>query len=259
MKTYLRIILTCAAALAAGPAGAYAGVFNASPAFPSPPPGADAPPQGVWLGQVALGFNATTGNTENSSLNAALLLGYERAQWRHTINLTGNRASDATGTIGERYQLTGKSDYKISDVDYLFVTAQGERDRFAGISLRTSQAVGYGRELFKTDRHHMNAEVGVGARQVRFTDDRRESGGILRLAGSYVWRISDASEFSQRLVIEAGDDNTYSESITALKTNLVGRIYSNVSFTLKNNTTVPAGREKTDTYTAVQLEYRFGA
>lgn len=236
---------------------AHAGVFNAAPAFPSPPPGEDEPPEGEWLGELAVGFNATTGNTETSSLNARVLLGYVRDKWRHTVNLTGNRASDATGTIGERYQLTGQTDYRISDIDYVFVTAQGERDRFAGISLRTSEAVGYGRDLLKTDRHHLNAEVGAGARQVRFTDGRRERDGILRLAGGYVWTISNTSEFSQRLVVEAGDDNTYSESITALKTNLVGRIYSNISFTVKHNGTVPAGREKTDTYTAVQLEYRF--
>ncbi|MCA1797867.1 MAG: DUF481 domain-containing protein [Xanthomonadaceae bacterium] len=247
--------LVLAAALAMP--GAQAGVFNASPAFPSPPPGVDEPPQGEWLGELAIGFNATSGNTETSSLNARLLLGYLRDKWRHTVNLNGNRASDATGTIGERYQLTGQSDYRISEIDYVFITAQGERDRFAGISLRTSEAVGYGRDLLKTDRHRLNAEVGAGARQVRFTDNRRETEGILRLAGGYVWTISENSEFSQRLVVEAGDENTYSESITALKTNLVGRIYSNISFTVKHNGTVPAGREKTDTYTALQLQYRF--
>lgn len=232
-------------------------VFNADPSFPSTPPGATEHPKGEWIGQFAIGFNASTGNTETSSLTSRLLLGYEVTDWRHTINLIGNRASDSTGTIAERYQLTGKTDYKINDDDYLFATAQGERDRFAGLSLRTSQAVGYGRDLYKTERHRVNGEVGVGARQVRYTDDRRENNAILRLAAGYLWHISDVSEFSQRVVIEAGDDSRFTESVTALKTNLIGSIYSNLSFTVKHNDTVPPGRRKTDTFTAIQLEYRF--
>ena len=245
--------------LAATAPGAHASmeVFNADPDFPSVPPGEDAVPTGRWLGEVVVGFAANTGNTEATNLNAKLLLGYEVDDWRHTVNLSGHRASDAVGTTAERYVLTGKTDYKLSDVDYVFLTGQFERDRFAGIDRRTSEALGYGRELLATDQHKIPAEAGLGARQVSFVDGREENDAIVRLAGGWLWTISETSEFSQRLVIETGDTNTYSESTTALKTNLIGSIYSSLSFTVKHNTTVPAGLVSTDTFTALQLEYRF--
>lgn len=240
-----------------GSAHAALEVFNADPAFPSVPPGEEEVPSGRWIGQIIGGFAANTGNTETTNLNAQVLLGYEVDDWRHTVNLVGHRASDTTGTTAERYVLTGKTDYKLSERDYVFLTAQFERDRFAGLDRRTSEALGYGRELLASDQHKVTAEVGVGARQIEYTDGRRENDAILRLAGGWLWTISETSEFSQRLIIEAGDNNTYSESTTALKTNLIGSIYSSVSFTVKHNTTVPAGLESTDTYTAIQLEYRF--
>ena len=253
MRTILIALLLT---LATG-ANASMEVFNADPDFPSAPPGEEAAPTGEWIGQVIAGFASNTGNTEATNLNVRLLLGYEIKDWRHTINLVGHRASDAGGTTAERYVLTGKTDYKLSEVDYLFVTGQFERDRFAGIDRRTSEAVGYGRELLSSEVHKVTVEAGLGARQIEYTDGRNENDAILRLGGGWLWTISETSEFSQRLIVETGDNNTYSESTTALKTNLIGSIYSSLSFTVKHNTTVPAGLESTDTYTALQLEYRF--
>jgi putative salt-induced outer membrane protein len=57
--------------------------------------------------------------------------------------------------------------------------------------------------------------------------------------------------------VEAGSENTYFESVTALKARLVGDLALVASYTVKHNTDVPALTEKTDTYTALSLEYAF--
>lgn len=257
MTRPILIALTVAATAWAGSAFAEMEVFDANPEFPKAPPGVEELPKGEWVGQIVAGFAANSGNSEATNLNARLLLGYEIDQWRHTVNLIGHRASDAVGTTAERYVLTGKSDYKLSERDYVFLTAQYERDRFAGIDRRTSEAVGYGRELFASDAHKVTGEIGLGARQVEFIDGRSENDAILRLAGGWDWTISDTSAFTQRLVIEAGENNTFTESVSALKTNLIGSIYSSLSFTVKHNTDVLPGLKSTDTFTAIQLEYHF--
>ena len=59
------------------------------------------------------------------------------------------------------------------------------------------------------------------------------------------------------LKVEAGSDNTYLESVTAVKSTLVGNLALVASYTVKHNTDVPALTEKTDTYTALSLEYAF--
>lgn len=232
-------------------------VFSADPEFPDAPKDENGEVPQRWIGQVALGFAANTGNTENTNLNGRILLGYQTGDWRHTVNLVGYRASDTGVTTAERYVFTGKSDFQLNEHDYLFATAQYENDRFAGFDRRTSQAIGYGRHIFATEKHRLDGEIGFGARQVSFTDGTSENDAIIRLAGTWNWTISESTEFNQTVVVESGKENTYSESVSALKTNLIGTIYSSLSYTVKHNGTVQAGLEKTDTFTSIQLEYRF--
>ena len=103
----------------------------------------------------------------------------------------------------------------------------------------------------------LNAEVGVGARQLDLPDGTDESDVILRAGLDYVWTLSETTQFSQDLVIESGDTNTYIESISALTAQLIGDIALVASYTIKNNSDVLPGLEKTDTWTALSLEYAF--
>ena len=57
--------------------------------------------------------------------------------------------------------------------------------------------------------------------------------------------------------VTAGSSNTYTESITALRAAVLGALGLTVSYTIQNNTDVVPGVEKTDTITAVGLDYEF--
>ena len=80
---------------------------------------------------------------------------------------------------------------------------------------------------------------------------------IIRGGLDYLFSIAENSEFSQKLLIEQGDDNRYTESTSALKTRIVGNLALVVSFVIKSNSDVPVGIEKTDRFTALSLEYAF--
>ena len=73
----------------------------------------------------------------------------------------------------------------------------------------------------------------------------------------YKWLFSETAEFRQDLTVEAGDLNTYIESVTALSAQLIGNIALVASYTIKSNSDVPPNTEKTDTYTAFSFEYAF--
>jgi putative salt-induced outer membrane protein len=45
--------------------------------------------------------------------------------------------------------------------------------------------------------------------------------------------------------------------VSAIKTGLIGALALVASYTVKNNSDVPPGSEKTDTFTALSLEYAF--
>ncbi len=67
----------------------------------------------------------------------------------------------------------------------------------------------------------------------------------------------ETAEFRQDLTVEAGGENTYTQSVTAISAKLLGELALVASYTIKNNSDVPPLTEKTDTYTALSLEYLF--
>jgi len=208
-------------------------------------------------GKAELGYLATSGNTDTSSLNAKLGMEFDAMSWRHSLNAAAVKAEDSGITTAERYQFGVKSDYKLNEHDYLFATVNWEQDEFAGFSQRTSEAVGYGRRLISSPAHHLDLEIGAGARQTDLLVGPDEYETILRLAGKYRWFISAGATFDQSVIVEKGGTNTYSESVSALAAKVNAALSLKVSYTIKSNSEVPAGLERTDTYTAIGIEYAF--
>lgn len=212
-----------------------------------------------WSGDVAAGFLATSGNSETRSLNGKLAIGYAQERWKNAFLATALSSSDNDSTTAERYTVGNKLDYNFTEHDYLFGALEWEKDLFGGVRERTSETVGYGRRVLTGPVHALDLEVGAGARQTKAAvTGEREEDLIGRAAGKYVWTISDTSSFSQTLKVESGDSNTFTESVSELKLAIVGNLHALLSYTIRNNSDVPAGTEKTDTFTAVNLAYSFG-
>lgn len=214
-------------------------------------------PESPWSGKATLGYLATSGNTENSTLNSGFEIGYSVEKWAHLFKAKAINAAENNVTTAEAYDAGWKSERKITDHDFLFGRLDWRKDRFGGFDTQFSQTVGYGRRLIDTDRHKLNAEIGAGARQSEAQDGTKENEMIGTGGLYYTWMFSETAEFRQDLKVEAGSENTYLESVTALKARLVGDLALVASYTVKHNTDVPALTEKTDTYTALSLEYAF--
>ncbi len=212
---------------------------------------------GPWSGKAGVGYLATSGNSENTSLNAVFQLSYDLDSWHHGFTAQAIGAESNAVTTAERYQAGIKSKYDFTEHDYIFGLVNWERDRFGGYKEQLSEAVGYGRRLLNSDAHVLNVELGVGAKQADLFDGSKLNGIIGRAAVDYLWNFSDAAKFSQLVAVESGSGNTYIESISAITARLIDSLNLVVSFTVKNNSDVPAGRDKTDTFTAVNIEYAF--
>jgi putative salt-induced outer membrane protein len=212
---------------------------------------------GPWSGTAKLGYLATSGNTENSTLNTGFEVGYTSGNWSHLLNAAAITASENKLTTAEAYDLGWKSERRISDHDFLFGRLTWRKDNFGAYDTQFAQTVGYGRRLIENKQHKLNVELGVGARQSEFQLGGTENETIFTAAGYYRWQFSETAEFRQDLTVEAGKENTHTESVTALSARLVGDLSLVASYTIKNNSAVPALTEKTDTYTALSLEYAF--
>jgi len=210
-----------------------------------------------WSGKATLGYLATSGNTENATLNTGLEVGFTAGQWAHLANAFAISSSESDITTAEAYELGWKSERKLSDKDFLFGRLDWRKDRFGGYDTQFSQTVGYGRRIIDTDKHKLNAEIGAGARQSKLQTGITEDETVIRGGAYYTWDFSETAQFRQDVTVEAGDKNTYTESVSAISAKLLGELALVASYTIKNNSDVPALTEKTDTYTALSLEYAF--
>ena len=210
-----------------------------------------------WAGKAKLGYLATSGNTENSTLNTGFEVSYTAGKWTHLAEAFAINASENNVTTAEAYDLGWKSERNLSEHDFLYGRLRWRTDRFGAYATQFSQSIGYGRRLIETDKHKLNAEIGVGMRQSELQAGASEDEAIVRGGAYYRWQFSETAEFRQDLSVESGSLNTYIESVTALSAKLVSELALVASYTIKHNTTVPPLTEKTDTYTALALEYTF--
>jgi putative salt-induced outer membrane protein len=218
---------------------------------------AQAPPD-PFRGSAALGYLATSGNTDSTNGNALLKVTWDvDGPWKHDWAALAINARTNGVTTAEAYAAGYKAQRDITPVSYLFGSADWRQDRFSGYERQATGAVGYGRRLVDTERHTLAVEGGLGAKQSDLITGDELDEGIVRGGLDYLLRLSESSEFSQRLLIEQGDDNRYGESTSALKTRIVGDLALVLSFVIKNNSDVPVGIEKTDRFTALSLEYGF--
>ena len=224
---------------------------------------ADPPPP--WSGEVSAGLIVTTGNSETTTANAKAQVVYQSERWRNTTDASAIKTKQtdaATGddvTTAERYLLGNKTDFNFTDRDYAFLALEFEKDLVGPVRERTSETAGYGRKILTGPVHLLEAELGAGARQTEAQVTEEKDDDIIgRARVAYKWNFSETSNFGETLKVESGDSNTFTESVTELKLSLVGKLFALASYTVRSNSDVPAGAEKTDTITTLSLGWTFG-
>ncbi len=218
---------------------------------------AAAPPD-PFVGSAALGYLSTSGNTDATNLNTSLKIGWDLdGPWRHDFTALAIKATTDDVTTAEAYAAGYKGQRDFSETSYIFFTGDWRQDEFSGYDRQVSETVGYGRRLIDNMRHLLAVEGGAGAKQSDLITGESLDEAIVRGALDYLLTLTENSSFNQKLLIEQGDDNRYTESTSALKTRIVGDLALVVSYVIKSNSDVPVGIEKTDRFTAISLEYGF--
>lgn len=214
-------------------------------------------PEGPWSGSLSLGYLSTSGNTDTTSYNTAFGVGYASGAWKHAFNAQAVGSEESSETTAEAYQAGWQTDYNFTEFDFIFGTVDWRKDRFSGVDQQVTESIGYGRRLIDSPNHLLSVGVGVGHRSADLADGTSESGVIGRASVDYNWIFSETSGFDQNFIVETGSDNTYFESISAVRARLVGNFQLVLSYTVKQNSDVPVGSEKRDTLSAVSIEYAF--
>jgi putative salt-induced outer membrane protein len=212
----------------------------------------------TWKGEGEFGFTQTSGNTDTQNLIGKLGINYLKQRWEHKFNIDSLRTEDRNNLTAESYGLEFQSNYKWSKKQYWFNRIKYEDDRFSGYDYQTSISTGYGFNVFETKTTSLSLDIGVGFRQSQLigaADAEQEPIAVASI--DYSRKISDNTTFTQDFSIDAGSENIHSEANTGLKVSITDTIAMKLSYSLKNNSEVPAGIEKTDTISAVTLVYDF--
>lgn len=215
-----------------------------------------------WKAVAELGFINTSGNTKTQTTAAKADVTYEVEKWRHNGHAEGfgTQTQDDTGksvTSAERYELSGKSDYKINEYDYIFGLVKLQKDRFSGFGYEDNVAAGYGRKIIKQADMELDLEIGPGIRFFKVEGGKSDDEKLLRLAGKYWWDITSNSKFTQDITVDVGEDITSTKSVTGIQASINSSLALKITYTLRNKSKVPAATKKTDTELAATIVYTF--
>ncbi len=212
-----------------------------------------------WSGKGELGIVSTTGNTESEAMNFNVEFIKTTETWRHRFFSSALSTSEDGIKDNERYQLEAQSDRKLTEVSYIFGALRWDSDKFGSYDPQATLTAGYGREFMKSETHTLKGEIGAGYRSL----EERASGiseeeMIIRIVADDWWQITDTTQWENRLLVESGSSNTFTQFTTGLNVAMSDKFAVKVGFELRNNTKVPPGdSEKTDTTTTVNLVYNF--
>lgn len=212
-----------------------------------------------WSGVGELGYVKTSGNTDSSALNVRLEFIRTTERWRYRFAGTALTTSEDGNKDNERYTAEAQADRKLGEKGYLFGVYRYDADKFGSYDPSQTATIGYGHELMKSEKHVMKGEIGVGYRKLdeRVTGES-ESDVILRLLLDDAWQVFSTTAWTNRLLIETGSNNTFTQWNTGLTVSMTDAFALKLGFELRNNSKVPPGdTEKTDTITSVNLVYNF--
>ena len=211
-----------------------------------------------WQGKGELGLVISRGNSEAETINAKADMSTVVDLWKHSVGFSALRSSSANVTTGDRYELHGQSDYKLSDRSYALGALRYENDKFSPFRYQAVASVGYGYKFIDTEATKLETELGVGYRR---TEDRltqeTEGDPIVRGGVHFDHKLTANSSIYDRFLVEAGSDNTFLQNEAGIKANINSSLALSVAHVIRHNSDVRAPLKSTDQLITANLVFSF--
>lgn len=223
-------------------------------------------PAGPWSGLVSIGYLSQNGNTDSTTFNGAFEVNWDGERWHHLLFGSALGKSEDNDTTSEAYKAGYKAKFDLTDRTYLFGLLDYTKDRFSSYNGQFFQTAGVGQRIIQTERHELNGEISGGASQSNLVigdpldpefPEESINEAVFRVSADYKWQITETSSFSTALNVTSGSSNTFTESITELRSAIYGALNMVLGYTIRNNSDVDPESEKTDTIASISLEYTF--
>ncbi len=214
--------------------------------------------QAEWKGKGELGAVIARGNTEAETISAKADMTTERERWKHLVGFSVLRSTSANVLTGNRYELHGQSDYKLSARSYALGALRYENDQFSPYRYQAVAAAGYGYKLFDTEATKLAVEAGVGYRRAedRLTN-QTQGNAVFRGAVNYDHKLTGNSRVYDKFLVEAGSDNTFLQNELGIQVNMNEQFALSVAHLIRHNTDVRAPLKNTDQLLTASLVFSF--
>ena len=213
--------LTLAAVLLAGARAALA-------ADPAPP----AEKKLGWTNSAELGFVATSGNTETTTLGLKDTLARDWERSRFEVKLGAIRVDTTTRRLfavgdtpadftveedkdsaltAENYFLTGRYDKKITDTFFWFAGAGWDRNRFSGIDNRYQGFGGVGNIWFDTDRRKWRTDYSLTATKEEDVVEPPDFDGTffgVRFSSNFMQKFGASGSYGNDTIVDENVEDT---------------------------------------------------
>jgi len=218
--------------------------------------GAAAPALADWTGKGNVGASFATGNSENQAASAALELTNTVDKWQHTFGFAGNYGSESGTTNAQRWEVRGQTQYALTERAYAFGAGRYDDDKFSQYDYQATLAGGLGYRIIDSERTKLWVQGGPGYRYAEIlATGESEDGVIFRGDLGFDHQLTATTKIVDRLLVEAGSDNTYVQNDLGLEVTISGALGLRLGYQVRHNTDVLPGVEKTDTLTTVGLLY----
>jgi putative salt-induced outer membrane protein YdiY len=224
-------------------------------------------PKSGWSTSAELGILSTSGNSVGTSVTGEIDAQQELPDWTNQFTASAYFKDDEISNVdgekikqrsAERYAVSAKSGYKLEQPNSkLFVLGSHVNDTFGAYEKYSSLSIGHGSRWYESENKSLDIELGPGYSRGQRADGEIDNGATLRAAAAFKWQLSSSAAFSQTLSVEHSEENTRSNSETALITKIYGSMQMKAAFIARSDSEVPAGKKKTDTQTSLMLVYAF--
>lgn len=211
-----------------------------------------------WGGKGELGFVLARGNSDADTVNTKLEMARQTESWKNAFTVAALRSSSEGERSAERYAVSWQTDFRFHPKSYWYNGARYEDDRFSGFDYQASLSTGLGHRFRDDEELKIFAQAGVGFRRFEnsLTGDTNDS-VIFSSELRYEQQLTETASLRNKLLLEAGDANTFATNELALQVKINARFSLAAGLGVRHNTDPPPNRKKTDTLTTLNLVYGF--
>lgn len=215
------------------------------------------PAAAQWTGKGEAGIAIASGNTDTRTANARIALAHQQDAWEHGFTLAGLYVRNDGVTTAKRWEAGLQSRFDFMPRTFWYGGLRYEKDRFSGFDHQGLVTTGIGRRFIDSDKTKLLAQAGVGYKfwEVIGTPNMKDNSvtGVASL--EFTHQLTETTSVFDKFGGEFASHNNFLQNELGVAVKINSRFALALAYAVRHNTDPPAGFDKTDTLTTVNLVY----